>query len=50
MIKMVVASVRKKEEKTQEELRMLETAKGADRTRKEAIIPLVEYVRKSEAE
>lgn len=48
MIKIVVGSVRKKENKTPEELRMLETAKGADRTDRDAIMDLVEYVKKEE--
>lgn len=45
MIKMVTGSVRKKEIKTEDELRMLETAKGADRTDKAMIRPLIEYIK-----
>ena len=44
MIKMVVGSVSKKEVKSEDELRMLETAKGLDRTDKELIKPLLEEV------
>ena len=48
MIKMVAGSVRKKEVKTEGDIRMLETAKGADRTVREAVLPLVEYVKSAE--
>ena len=44
MIKMVIGSICKKENKTEDDLRMLETAKGADRTKKDAVVPLVAYV------
>lgn len=47
MIKMVVGSIRKKENKTEEDLRMLETAKGADRTSKDALKPMLAYVSKN---
>ena len=43
MINMIKKSVEKKAEKTEDELHMLETLKGADNTNKEAIEDLVEY-------
>lgn len=44
MIKMVTGSVSKKEIKSEDELRMLETAKGLDRTDKKMIEPLLKEV------
>lgn len=41
IIKMMTGSIKKKEEKTPEELHMLETAKGADHTDRAMIEPLV---------
>ena len=43
MVNMVIKSVEKKEEKTEADLHMLKTAKGADNTNREAIKELVEY-------
>ncbi|MBQ9118903.1 MAG: hypothetical protein IJY09_02460 [Lachnospiraceae bacterium] len=43
IIKMIARSIKKKPEKTEEDLHMLETVKGADRTSREAIAGLVEY-------
>lgn len=43
MVNMVIKSVEKKEEKTEADLYMLKTAKGADNTNREAIKDLVEY-------
>ena len=48
MIKMVTGSVSKKEVKSEDELRMLETAKGLDRTDKEMIKPLLKEVTNGE--
>ncbi len=45
MIKMVTGSVSKKEVKTEDELRMLETATGMDRTDKAMISPLLDSVK-----
>lgn len=43
MMNMIGKSIEKKEEKTEEDLYMLETLKGADRTNKDAIRELVEF-------
>ena len=43
MVNMVMKSIKKKEDKTPEELHMLETLKGADHTKKEAIEDIVAY-------
>lgn len=45
MVNMVTGSVRKKEVKTEDELRMLETVKGMDRTDKSNIKPMIEYLK-----
>ena len=42
IIKMIVGSLKKKEEKTPEDLYMLETAAGKDNTNREAIKPLID--------
>ena len=44
MMNMIKKSIEKKAEKTEEDLHMLETFKGADCTSREAIKPLVELV------
>lgn len=44
---MVKKSVEKKAEKTEADYRTLETFKGADRTSKEAIAPLVQFVKET---
>lgn len=43
MMNMIKKSIEKKEEKTEEDIHMLETFKGADCTNREAIKPLVDY-------
>lgn len=43
IIKMIVGSIRKKEKKTPEDIHMIETASGADRTNKAAIEPLIKF-------
>ena len=45
MMNMIKKSVEKKQEKTKEDIRMLETFLGMDRTSKEAIKPLIQLVR-----
>lgn len=47
IIKMIIGSIKKKEEKTPEDIHMLETALGADRTDKTAIEPLIKAAMKS---
>lgn len=44
MMNMIKKSVEKKQEKTKEDIRMLETVQGADRTSKEAIKQLIQLV------
>lgn len=44
MMNMIKKSVEKKEEKTEDDLHMLETFKGMDNTNKESIKPLINYV------
>lgn len=44
MMNMIKKSIEKKEEKTAEDLHMLETFKGADNTNKEAIKPLIDRI------
>lgn len=44
MMNMIKKSIEKKEEKTAEDLHMLETFKGADNTNKEAIKPLIDSI------
>lgn len=44
MMNMIKKSIEKKEEKTAEDLHMLETFKGADNTNKEAIKPLINCI------
>ncbi|MDD6570982.1 MAG: flavodoxin domain-containing protein [Thermoflexaceae bacterium] len=44
MINMISGSIKKKEQKTPEELHMLETVSGADRTTKESIMPILSYI------
>ena len=44
MMNMIKKSVEKKEEKTQDDIHMLETFKGMDNTNKESIKPLINYV------
>ena len=46
IVKMISGSIQKKENKTPEDLHMLETVKGADNTNKDAIISLVEYAKR----
>ena len=46
MLKVIERSIKKKENKTPEDIHMLETMKGVDRTNREAIKPLVERGRK----
>ena len=43
IIKMIAKSIKKKPEKTEDDLYMLETIQGADRTNREAIKGVVEY-------
>ena len=45
MMNMIKKSVEKKQEKTKEDIRMLETFQGKDRTSKEAIKPLIQLVK-----
>lgn len=45
MMNMIKKSVEKKQEKTKEDIRMLETFQGMDRTSKEAIKPLIQLVK-----
>lgn len=44
MMNMIKKSIEKKEEKTPEDIHMLETFKGMDNTDKEAIKPLINYI------
>ena len=44
MMNMIKKSVEKKEEKTPDDIHMLETFKGADNTNKECIKPLIDYI------
>ena len=44
MMNMIKKSVEKKEEKTAEDIHMLETFKGLDNTKKEYIKPLIDYL------
>ena len=44
MMNMIRKSIEKKEEKTADDMHMLETFKGADNTKKEFIKPLINYV------
>lgn len=44
MMNMIKKSIEKKEEKTADDIHMLETFKGADNTKKEFIKPLINYV------
>ena len=44
MMNMIKKSIEKKEEKTAEDLHMLETFKGADNTNREAIKPLIDRI------
>lgn len=44
MMNMIKKSVEKKEDKTPEDIHMLETFKGMDNTNKESIKPLICYL------
>lgn len=44
MMNMIKKSIEQKEEKTKEDIHMLETFQGADNTNRESIIPLVQFV------
>lgn len=50
MIKMIVANLKKKEEKTADDLHMIETANGKDNTNREAIRKLIETAKKEGTE
>ena len=45
MMNMIKKSIEQKEEKTEEDFYMLKTFQGADSTKREYIIPLIEYVK-----
>ena len=44
IIHMITSSIKKKEDKTKDDVHMLETTKGADHTDKNAIVSLIEFV------